>query len=244
MSCLIAGDSTRMPIEPDQTTHANREIPWANRPGEKIIRLGARTLTDVELLAVLLRGDRSREAALDIAARLLRQCQGLAGFVGSNHRSPHVRSLGPVGSATLLASLELGRRVARAAVPERDPMSHPGAVARYLALRFAAPGQEIMGALYLDSRNRLMGEQEVYRGTLNRAAVEPRAVLKEGLLRDAAGFVLFHTHPSGDPSPSAEDLAFTRRLAQSGELIGVRLIDHLIIGAGDTWISLRQRGGW
>jgi len=123
-------------------------------------------------------------------------------------------------------------------------MSNPGAVARYLALQFAAPGQEVMGALFLDTRNRLIGEREIYRGTLNRAAVEPRAVLKEGLLHDAAGFVLFHTHPSGDPSPSAEDLAFTRRIAQSGELLGVRLVDHLIIGVGDTWVSLRQRGGW
>ena len=69
-------------------------------------------------------------------------------------------------------------------------------------------------------------------------------MLKEGLLRDAAGFVLFHTHPSGDPSPSAEDLAFTRRIAQSGELVGMRLVDHLIVGSPDAWISLRQRGGW
>jgi len=123
-------------------------------------------------------------------------------------------------------------------------MSDPGAVARYLAIQFASPGQEIMGALFLDTRNRLIGEQEIYRGTLNRAAVEPRALLKEGILRDAAGFVLFHTHPSGDPSPSAEDLAFTRRIAQSGELLGLRLVDHLIVGSGDAWISLRQRGGW
>lgn len=181
---------------------------------------------------------------LEMADRLLEECQGLAGFAASSPRAAALRSLGPARSATLLASVELGRRLARAAVPDRDPMSHPGAVARYLLLRFATSGQEVMGALYLDSRNRLLGEEEVYRGTLNRAAVEPRGVLKEGLLRDAAGFVLFHTHPSGDPSPSAEDLAFTRRLAQSGELVGVRLVDHLILGSGDTWVSLRQRGGW
>jgi len=233
-----------MRTDSDKKPRPLREVPVESRPREKILQQGARTLTDMELLAVLLRSGRPGFSALDMAERLLRECKGLAGLVGTNHRSLHVRSLGQARSATLLACLELGRRVARAEVPDREPMTHPAAVARYLSLQFAAPGQEVMGALYLDSRNRLLGDQEVYRGTLNRAAVEPRAVLKEGLLRDAAGFVLFHTHPSGDPSPSAEDLAFTRRIAQSGELLGVRLVDHLILGSGDTWVSLRQRGGW
>lgn len=211
---------------------------------EKLLRLGSRALTDSELLAILLHDQQSSVSAANVARTLLQDCRGLVGFAATSHRSPLIRSLGVTRSATLLACLELGRRIARAAIPTRDPMSSPGAVAQYLALQFAVPGQEVMGALYLDSRNRLMSEQEIYRGTLNRAAVEPRAVLKEGLLRDAAGFVLFHTHPSGDPSPSVEDLAFTRRVARSGEILGVRLVDHLILGAGDTWISLRQRGGW
>lgn len=101
-----------------------------------------------------------------------------------------------------------------------------------------------MGALFLDTRNRLIQDNEIFRGTLNRAAVEPRAILKQGLLRNAAGFVLFHTHPSGDPSPSAEDLAFTRRMANAGEVVGLRLVDHLIIGGGGRWVSLKKRGGW
>jgi len=181
---------------------------------------------------------------MQLAADILQVSGGLAGLVGSDGDCWLPLSLGPVRSATLLACLELGRRLAKARLPDRAPMSHPGAVARYLALQFTRPGQEIMGALYLDTRNRLIGEKEIYRGTLSRAAVEPRALLKEGILRDAAGFVLFHTHPSGDPSPSAEDLAFTRRLAHSGELLGVRLIDHLIVGVGNSWVSLKQRGGW
>lgn len=233
-----------MSSEPDRKSRPIRQIPGECLPREKILQQGAGALSDVELVAVLLRNGRPGFSALDMAEGLLRECKGLAGFVGANHRSVHVRSLGQARSVMLLACLELGRRIARAAVPDREPMTHPGAVARYLSLQFASPGQEVMGALYLDTRNRLLGVQEVYRGTLNRAAVEPRAVLKEGLLRDAAGFVLFHTHPSGDPSPSAEDLAFTRRIAQSGELLGVRLVDHLILGSGDTWVSLRQRGGW
>lgn len=212
--------------------------------GVGILQHGAGMLTDEELLAQLLSDGESEPPGLELAMDLLRECKGLAGVVGCTHRSLQVRSLNRRHTTRLLACLELGRRMARAAIPDRQPMSRPGAVARYLNLQFATPGQEVMGALYLDARNGLMGEQEIYRGTLNRAAVEPRAVLKEGLLRDAAGFVLFHTHPSGDPSPSAEDLAFTRRVAQSGELLGLRLVDHLILGAGDRWVSLRQRGGW
>ena len=230
--------------EPDKNLQRLQRLATEEAPLERILRLGARGLTDVELLSAILHNGRRGGGASEVAANLLHECKGLAGIVGSTHLSLPVRSLGQPRSAVLLACLELGRRIAKADVPEREPMSDPGAVARYLALQFSVPGQEIMGALFLDSRNRLLGEQEVYRGTLNRAAVEPRAVLKEALLRDAAGFVLFHTHPSGDPSPSAEDLAFTRRIAQSGELVGVRLVDHLIIGAAASWISLRQRGAW
>jgi len=101
-----------------------------------------------------------------------------------------------------------------------------------------------MGALFLDLRNRLLGEAELYRGTMARASVEPRAFLKQALLRSAAGILLFHTHPSGDPSPSAEDLAFTRRLSDAADLLGLRLLDHVVLGGGHRWVSLRKRGGW
>ena len=146
--------------------------------------------------------------------------------------------------AALLAARELLRRISCHELPDRDLLGHPAAVARYLVLRFWKPDQEVMGALYLDTRNRLLSEAELFRGTLNRAAAEPRAILKEGLLRGAAGVILFHTHPSGDPSPSAEDLAFTRRLSEAGEIVGVRLVDHLVLAGPATWVSLRQRGAW
>jgi len=102
----------------------------------------------------------------------------------------------------------------------------------------------VMGALFLDTKNRLLGEREIFRGTLSRVSVEPRPVLKQGLLFDAAGVLLFHTHPSGDPSPSAEDLLFTRRMAQAGDLMGMRLVDHLVVGGTGRWVSLKQRRAW
>jgi DNA repair protein RadC len=99
-----------------------------------------------------------------------------------------------------------------------------------------------MGALFLDIRSRLLGEREIYRGTLDRTAVEPREILRESLLRGAAGVIVFHTHPSGDPSPSQEDFAFTRRLRDAGDVLGVRLVDHLVLGSQERWVSLRELG--
>jgi DNA repair protein RadC len=221
-----------------------RELPRAERPRERLLSNGSSSLTDTELLAIVLRTGRRGVSVVDMARGLLAECGGLAGLLGVTPDALRSDGLGPAKSAAVLAAVEIGRRLARAQLPDREPLANAQAVARYLGLRYTLRDQEVMGALYLDTRNRLISECEIYRGTLNRAAAEPRAVLKRGLLRDAAAFILFHTHPSGDPSPSVEDLAFTRRIAQAGEVVGVRLVDHLILAAGGRWTSLLKRGGW
>ena len=219
-----------------------RELPAEERPRERLLTRGAEALGDAELVAILLRTGKPGASALDLARDLLRREGGLAGLATADPTRLVHRGLGGARSAALLAAVEIGRRLARAAWSEREPMAHPAAVASYLALRFAALDQEVFGALYLDTRNRHLGERELFRGALNRAVVEPRRILREGLLLGAAGCVVFHTHPSGDPSPSAEDLAFTRKLAEAGEAVGIRLVDHLILGGVGRWVSLRQRG--
>jgi DNA repair protein RadC len=221
-----------------------REIPTHDRPRERLLREGGASLADGELLAVLLRTGCAGASALDLARELLAAAGGLGGLATFDPGALARRGLGAAKVAGVLAAFELARRLARAELPDRLPLAHPEAVARYLLLRYAERDQEVMGALFLDVRNRLLGEAELFRGTLARAAVEPRAILKQALLRSAAGVLLFHTHPSGDPSPSAEDLAFTRRLADAGELLGVRLLDHLVLGTGHRWVSLSRRGGW
>jgi DNA repair protein RadC len=115
-------------------------------------------------------------------------------------------------------------------------------IARYLVLRYAVRDQEVMGALFLDARHRLLAESEIFKGTLVRAATEPRPILCAALSVGAAGLALFHTHPSGDPSPSPEDIRFTRRLEEAGAIVGVNLVDHLILGSTSRWVSLRNRG--
>ena len=121
-------------------------------------------------------------------------------------------------------------------------MDRPEAAAEWMSGQIASRPQEHMIAAYLNTRQKLIGWSVIAIGTINRASVEPRAILQVGLALNAAGFILSHNHPSGDPTPSAEDLAFTRRASEAGDIVGVRLIDHLIVGDGGRWVSLRRRG--
>jgi DNA repair protein RadC len=214
----------------------------AERPRERLLTTGSEVLSDAELVSIVLGTGGRGVPALALARQILSDCGGLAGLVGAAPAAVRRPGVGPAKTASLLAVIELARRLARTEVPRRDPLSHPHAVAEYLRLRYSRKEQEIMGALFLDSRNRLVAEREIFRGTLSRAAVEPRAILKRALLQDAAGLILFHTHPSGDPTPSAEDVAFTRRMVSAGDVVGVRLVDHLVVGACGRWVSLRRMG--
>ena len=221
-----------------------KKLPREERPRERLLHAGGAALSDAELVAVLLRTGRPGMSAIEMGQELIAERGGLGGLLRVDPTKLRRRGLGDAKTATLLAAIELGRRLARVRMPRRDLLDRPDAVASYLSLRYAQEDQEVMGALYLDVRNRLIAESDIYRGTLSRAAVEPRAILKEGLLHSASGFILFHTHPSGDPAPSAEDLTFTQRMAEAGELLGVKLLDHMILGSAGRWVSLGRRGAW
>lgn len=221
------------------------EVPTAERPRERLLDHGARSLSDAELIAVLLRTGRTGASASDLARELLDTCGGLAGLEGAVPIALRRVGLGPAKAASLLAAVEIARRLARERLPSNEPLlARPADVARYLSLRFRERDQEVVGALFLDSRHRWLGEREIFRGTLQRAAVEPREILKEALLRGAAGVVLFHTHPSGDPSPSLEDFAFTRRMVEASGVVGIDFVDHLVLGTEGRWSSIRERRPW
>ena len=191
-----------------------------------------RSLSDSDLLGRLLRGPCAQETADEILR------EGLAGLL-----QVPPRRFGP-NVAVVLAVAELARRLARLRIPQGRLLNRTDLTADYLYLRYHNSDQEILGALYLDLENRLIAEGEVYRGTQYRCAVEPRGVLKAALLHSAAAMVIFHTHTSGCPAPSVEDMAFTRRMAAAGELVGVRLLDHIILGHAGRWVSLQKRGTW
>jgi DNA repair protein RadC len=210
--------------------------PLADRP--------FRTLTDAELLTRLLHPGRPNPSTLELVQALLADCGGLAALPAASPSLLGHLGLRPGQAAALVAVCEIHCRLTRLQVSHRQPLRRPEPLVRYLTLRYQASDQEIMGALFLDSRYRLLGDKEIFRGTLHRATVEPRPILKECLLRSAAGVVVFHTHPSGDPTPSGEDRSFTRRMAAAAELVGVELLDHLVLGSPGTWTSLLLDSGW
>ncbi len=214
------------------------------RPRERLLRGGAQALSDAELLAVLLRNGCSGVSASELARDLLRDARGLESLARSDRAFLRRHGVGDAKVSTLLAAFELARRLARVRVTRRSLLNRPTAVADFLHSRYGSADQEIMGAVYLDIRNHMIEVGDIFRGTLSKAAVEPRAILKGALMHNASGLILFHTHPSGDPAPSSEDLAFTRRIAQGGELLGIRLVDHMIIGSHGRWVSLQRRGAW
>jgi DNA repair protein RadC len=218
-----------------------RDLPASERPRERLTRLGPEALSDQELLAILLRTGRKGESALALAQKILEGAGGV-GRLATFSVSQLVKAnrLGPVQAVTLAAALELASRVSTEKV-ERLKFSNPRVVEEYLMQRHGRHSQERTGALLLDAKHGLIKDLECYRGTLDRALVEPREICKNALLEDAASVILYHNHPSGDPNPSAEDEEFTRRLRRAVESIGVRLLDHVIVGRTEC-VSLKERG--
>jgi len=218
-----------------------RELPADERPRERLLRRGAATLGDAELVAVLLRTGRRGDSALAMARELLAGVGGLAGLATAAPEALHRRGLGEAKAASLLAAVEIGRRLAGAEVAERAPLGNAAAVARYLTLRFATLDQEVMGALFLDTRNRLVAERELFRGALARAVAEPRRILREGLLLGAAGCIVFHTHPSGDPARAPRTSPLPAGCAKRGDG-WPPLARPSRARVGGQVVSLRDRG--
>jgi len=207
------------------------EQPFSETPLARLHRAGIAALNDAELVALLL------DRGVADTAVLVRD--GLPAFA----RRPWDSTKPPVTrrqAARVLATLELGRRLAGDR-GERAPVQSPDALAFPLLARYAHHVQEVLGAIYLDAKHRVLSEREIYVGTLNSATVSTRDVLRHALDDHAAAVIVYHNHPSGDPSPSAEDLLFTQKLLAAGKVLSVEILDHLILGAG-RFVSLEQRG--
>jgi DNA repair protein RadC len=213
-----------------------------DRPREKLLRLGPTALGDNELAAAVLGHGYRRVHALELATQLLEVLGGVQGVSRASARDlARVRGVGPTGAARLLAGMELGRRAVARATPPRARLASPREVAAYLLPRFSAADVEQFGVLLLDARHRVLHARILTRGTVDASPAHPRDVFREAALAGAAGVVLFHNHPSGDPTPSAEDLALTKRLHLAGELMGIEVIDHVILGDA-VYCSLREMG--
>jgi DNA repair protein RadC len=219
------------------------DLPSADRPRERLAEVGANGLSNAELLAILLRVGVKGENAVRLAERMLKDLGGLTGL----HRASRadlcgVKGIGPAKAAQLQAALELGRRIAVASPDERPTIKSPADAANLLMYQLSALEQEYLYVILLDTRNRVIGQPtEVYHGSLNTSLIRVGEVFREAIRVNAAALIVAHNHPSGDPSPSPEDVAVTRALVEAGKLLDIDVLDHLVIGQ-HRFVSLKERG--
>ena len=218
-------------------------LPADDRPREKLIEHGPDILSNSELLAILIRTGTTERSALDIA-RELTDNGGLYSNIAQARSVADlskIKGLGPAKAATILAAVELGRRVAGADPQKKVKLSSPEACVSYLMPRMRYEQQEKFLVLLLDSKNQLLKCQQVSEGTLNASVVHPREVFAPAMLHRAACVLAAHNHPSGDPAPSIEDRKLTQALEATGTVMGIPLLDHIIIGDG-RYFSFRENG--
>jgi DNA repair protein RadC len=217
-----------------------KDLPECERPRERLQKSGAGALSTAELLAILLRTGARGKSAVDLASDLLKEIpEGLL-LEGAYDDFLKVKGMGPARACTLAAAVELARRLKIVDRPKRLLVSNQKTAGEYLISRYAHERQELLGVLLLDSKNRLVREYVPYRGTSNYAAMEPREVFGPALVSKAAKLILFHTHPSGDPSPSAEDEEFTRKMKELGQRLQIPVVDHIVVGT-DGWFSFAEK---
>ena len=222
-----------------------RELPETERPYEKCLRCGPEALSDAELLAVIIRSGTSRVPALDLTRRLLRAAGGrhpLAEvFRSSVEELTAVSGIGPVKAVQLQCAGELARRLSREETAEQVRLGSPASVAGYFMEEMRRLPQEEIRAAFFDTRHHLIREILITRGTVSSSIVTPREVFLAALRHRAVFVVLLHNHPSGDPTPSPEDILLTKRMAEAGEVLAVPLVDHIVIGDG-RYVSLKEQG--
>jgi DNA repair protein RadC len=214
-----------------------RNWPDSERPREMLLARGGSVLSDAELLAVFLGSGRRGQNAVDLGRTLLVGAGGLKPLLDT----PRERAIGKVAWCRLLAALELGRRYLDAEMKNSTSLADPAASARYLKSRIGGYPYEVFACLFLDNRHRVLAFEEMFRGTLDGASVHPREVVRAALEHNAAAVILAHNHPSGVAEPSAADRNITHQLRDALQLVGVRVLDHLVVGVGEP-TSMAARG--
>ena len=212
------------------------------RPRERLAKLGPQALSSAELLAILLRVGVPGENAVQVGQRLLQTFGGLTGL----HRATfdEVRAqhgIGEAKAAQIKAAIELGRRLMVESPEERPAINSPAEAAALVQYEMSGLEQEHLRVILLDTRNHVLGIEEVYKGSVNSSQVHIGEVFKPAIRRNAPAIIVIHNHPSGDPTPSPDDVAVTRAILQAGKLLDIDVLDHMIIGQG-RWVSLKERG--
>ncbi|MFF2092054.1 MULTISPECIES: DNA repair protein RadC [Paenibacillus] len=219
-----------------------RNVPHDERPRERMMRYGAEALSHTELLAILLRTGTKRESAVHLAGKILKECGNLRNLVDmSMDELTKIRGIGPAKAVQLRAGIELGRRITRSRHGETVTVRRPQDAADYVMEDLRYLNKEHFVCLFLNTKNHIIARETLSIGTLNASLVHPREVFRAAIKCSSASLICVHNHPSGDPQPSPEDIALTKRLMEAGELVGIEVLDHLVIGDG-RFISLKEQG--
>lgn len=219
-----------------------RDFPDDERPRERFIKQGPESLANHELIALLIQTGSKNESVLTLANKLLIHFDGLRLLKDASlDELKAIKGIGTAKAIQLLAAIELGRRVSNLEFTDRYCIRSPEDAAKYMMNEMRFLTQEHFVCLYLNTKNQVMHKQVVFIGSLNASIVHPREVYKEAFRRSAASIICLHNHPSGDPSPSREDIEVTKRLVECGKIIGIDLLDHIIIGE-NKFISLKEKG--
>ncbi|WP_028561858.1 RadC family protein [Paenibacillus pinihumi] len=219
-----------------------RDVPNEERPRERMVQSGAQALSHAELLAILLRTGTKQESAVHLAARILRECGSLHNLVDmSLEELTQIKGIGTAKALQLKAGIELGRRLSRSTQEERLTIRSPKDAADYMMEQLRYLKKEHFVCLFLDTKNQVIAEETLSVGTLNASLVHPREVFRAAIKCSSASIICVHNHPSGNPAPSPEDIQMTKRLVEAGELVGIDVLDHIVIG-DLQYVSLKEQG--
>jgi DNA repair protein RadC len=223
-------------------TYRITDMAETERPRERLAHLGPSSLTVAELLGILIRVGTTGENAVQVGQRLLQDFGGINGL----HRAPfeelcNQHGLGPAKAAQIKAALELGHRMSRESPEEPQVIHSPADAAQIVQHEMSALEQEELRVILLNTRNQVIDTVAVYRGSLNSSQIRVGELFKSAVRRSAASLIVVHNHPSGDPTPSPDDVAVTRAIVQAGKLLDIEVLDHLVIGRG-RFTSLKERG--
>ncbi len=219
-----------------------KELPAEERPRERLRAYGAQALTTAELLAILIRTGSGERSAVSLGEFLLAEFGSIKGVAGaSQEQLARVKGLGEVKAGQIKAAIEFGNRLSLFTEDAKPSIGGPRDVANLLMPDLRYQKKEHLKSLLLDTKNRVLAVRTVSIGDLSSSIVHPREVYKDAVVASAASIIVAHNHPSGDPTPSGEDVAVTKRLISAGEIMGIDLLDHIVIGDG-VFVSLKERG--
>jgi DNA repair protein RadC len=223
-------------------TYRITDLAADDRPRERLMKLGPQALSNAELIAILLRVGVRGENAVQVGQRLLQKFGGIRGLHRASQTEVQAQhGLGPAKAATVKAAIELGRRLTIESPEERPTIHSPADAAALVQYEMAALEQEHLRVIVLDTRNHVIEIVELYHGSLNSSVVRVGEVFKPAIRHNAASILVVHNHPSGDPTPSPDDVVVTRSIVEAGKLLDIEVLDHLVIGQG-KFVSMKESG--